>query len=209
MDGITTLRLGGMTDCFQPIEKTARVTYETIKCLNENNINYLIVTKSHIVADKEYLELMDKKLAHIQVTLTCTDDTMYKKLKYEKASLPSQRIQAIETLQNNGFDVSVRLSPYISKFIDTDILSKIKCDKILIEFLRVNSWIRKWFNIDFSEYTLKQSGYNHLPLEKKKEYLSRIKGFKELSICEDESEAYEYWKNNVNKNPNDCCNLRI
>ena len=209
LDGITTLRLGGMTDCFQPIEKTARVTYETIKCLNENNINYLIVTKSHIVADKEYLELMDKKLAHIQVTLTCTDDTMYKKLKYEKASLPSQRIQAIETLQNNGFDVSVRLSPYISKFIDTDILSKIKCDKILIEFLRVNSWIRKWFNIDFSEYTLKQSGYNHLPLEKKKEYLSRIKGFKELSICEDESEAYEYWKNNVNKNPNDCCNLRI
>lgn len=40
-----TVRLGGMTDCFQPMEKTHRVTYETIKTLNENNISYLIVTK--------------------------------------------------------------------------------------------------------------------------------------------------------------------
>jgi hypothetical protein len=33
--------------------------------------------------------------------------------------------------------------------------------------------------------------------------------FKEVSVCEDESEAYEYWKKNVNHNPEDCCNLRI
>ena len=33
-----TIRLGGMTDCFQPLEKTRRVTYETIKCLNEHRI---------------------------------------------------------------------------------------------------------------------------------------------------------------------------
>ena len=201
------IRLGGMTDCFQPIEKIHRVTYETIKCLNEHRIPYLIVTKSTIVADDEYIEIMDKELAHIQITVTTTYDELSK--TYEKASVPSERIKAIEKLHAAGFDVTLRLSPYIPEYVDLDILNNVKCDKILVEFLRVNTWIRKWFNIDYSEYTLKQSNYNHLPLEKKKEYISRITCFKEMTVCEDESEAYEYWKENFNHNPDDCCNLRI
>ena len=202
------IRLGGMTDCFQPIEKTHRVTYETIKCLNENKIPYLIVTKSAMVADDEYISILDKNLAHIQITVTNTNDEQYKKLNYEKASLPSERIKAIEKLQKLGFDVQLRLSPFIPEFIDYDILNNVQCDKILVEFLRVNSWIKKWFDIDYSDYTLKQSNYNHLPLEKKKEYLSKITGFKEVTVCEDYTEHYEYWKNNFNVNPDDCCNLR-
>ena len=195
-----------MTDCFQPIEKNHRITYETIKALNKNQIPYLIVTKSAMVADDEYIEILNKDLAHIQITITTTDDALSN--TYEKASPPSQRIKAIEKLQNLGFDVSVRLSPYIPEYIDLNILNNIKCDKILIEFLRVNTWIKRWFNIDYSEYTVKQSGYQHLPLEKKKEYISNIVNFKEMTVCEDESEAYEYWKNNFNYNSNDCCNLR-
>lgn len=203
---ISAIRLGGMTDCFQPIEKNHRITYETIKALNKNQIPYLIVTKSAMVADDEYIEILNKDLAHIQITITTTDDALSN--TYEKASPPSQRIKAIEKLQNLGFDVSVRLSPYIPEYIDLNILNNIKCDKILIEFLRVNTWIKRWFNIDYSEYTVKQSGYQHLPLEKKKEYISNIVNFKEMTVCEDESEAYEYWKNNFNYNSNDCCNLR-
>ena len=203
---IPAIRLGGMTDCFQPIEKNHRITYETIKALNENQIPYLIVTKSAMVADDEYIEILNKDLAHIQITITTTDDALSN--TYEKASPPSQRIKAIEKLQNLGFDVSVRLSPYIPEYIDLNILNNIKCDKILIEFLRVNTWIKRWFNIDYSEYTVKQSGYQHLTLEKKKEYISNIVNFKEMTVCEDESEAYEYWKNNFNYNSNDCCNLR-
>ena len=91
---IPAIRLGGMTDCFQPIEKTYRVTYETIKALNENRIPYLIVTKSAIVADEEYVEILDKDLAHIQITVTTTNDELSK--TYEKASVPSERIRAIE-----------------------------------------------------------------------------------------------------------------
>lgn len=203
------VRLGGMTDCFMPLEKQERVTYKTISALNESKIHYLIVTKSNLVAEDEYIELMDKNLAHIQITLTCLEDDLYRKLNYEKASLPSKRIQAIEKLQRHGFDITLRLSPFIPQFIDFDQLSQIQCDKILIEFLRVNSWIEKWFNIDYSEYTVKQGNYRHMPLAKKLEYISKITGFKEMTVCEDESEAYEYWKNNFNPNPNDCCNLRI
>lgn len=206
LDKGMVIRLGGMTDCFQPIEKTYRVTYETIKALNEAKIEYLIVTKSAIIAEPEYLEILDKDLAHIQITVTTTDDEL--SLTYEKASVPSERIKAIETLQELGFDVQLRLSPFIPQYIDFDKLNAVKCDKILVEFLRVNTWISKWFDIDYSEYTVKQSGYNHLPLAKKQEYIKQITGFKEMTVCEDESVAYEYWQDNFNHNPNDCCNLR-
>lgn len=203
----TIVRLGGMTDCFQPCELKYRVTLKTIKLLNKYGIGYLIVTKSHHVADEEYISVMDKKLAHIQITITTTDDK--KSVTYEKASIPSKRMAAIEKLQASGFDVSLRLSPFIDGYIDFDILNAVKCDKILVEFLRTNQFIKKWFDIDYSEYSLWQDGFNHLPLEKKREMLKKITGFKEISVCEDYTEHYDFWKNSFNPNPDDCCNLRI
>lgn len=206
------VRLGGMTDCFQPLEKTARITYQVIEELNKRDIGYLIVTKCHLVAEDDYVKIMRRDLAHIQISITSTDDDFSK--QYEHTSSPSERIRAIEKLQREGFDVQVRLSPFIPQFIgqghlDLDTISNIECDKILIEFLRVNSWIKKWFSIDYDEYTVKENGYLHMPLETKLRYISMIKGFKEISVCEDESHAYEYWKTQFNKNPEDCCNLRI
>ena len=200
------VRLGGMTDCFMPLELKLRNTYKTIKILNEYGIGYLVVTKSHIIANDEYISLMNKELAHIQITYTCTDDNL--SLKFEKASLPSQRKMAIEKLQEKGFDVSLRLSPFIPKFIDFNVLNSIRCDKILIEFLRVNDSIKRLFKLNYSDWTIKQSGYYHLPLEKKIEFISRIDSFKEKSVCEDETIAYNYWKNHFNINRFDCCNLR-
>lgn len=202
------VRLGGMTDCFQPCEKVYRNTLETIKLLNKYGIGYLIVTKSSMIADDEYINIMDKKLAHIQITYTCTDDELYKKLDYEKASLPSQRVNAIKKLQEKGFDVAIRLSPLIEEYIDFDKLNSLGVEKAIVEFLRVNHWIKKWFNIDYSKYKLKQSGYEHLPLEYKKAILDKIK-IPIISICEDYTEHYEYWKENFNPNKDDCCNLRV
>lgn len=205
------VRLGGMTDCFQPLEKKHRATYHTIEELNRNNIGYLIVTKSDIVADDEYISLMRKDLAHIQITVTCTDDGFCR--LYEKATPPTRRIAAIEKLWKAGFDVQLRLSPYIPQFIekgvlDMNVINNVQCDKILVEFLRVNTWIRKWFSIDYSDYTFNQSGYIHMPLELKIKYLGLINGFKEMTVCEDVSEHYDYWQRKVNPNKEDCCNLR-
>lgn len=203
---IRAIRLGGMTDCFQPIEGTHHVTYETLKYLKEKRVPYLIVTKSDLVATDEYMEALDIDLAHIQVTVTTTDDDL--SMTYEKAVVPSRRITAIEKLQAAGFDVALRLSPFIPEFVDLERLNAVKCDKIQVEFLRVNTWVKKWFDIDYTPYTVKQSGYLHRTLEDKKELIKGITGFKEISVCEDESDAYEFWKNSFNPNPDDCCNLR-
>ena len=203
----TIVRLGGMTDCFQPLEKQQRVTYETIKLLNKYGIGYLIVTKSAMIADDEYLEILDKKLCHIQVTTTCLDDDLYRKLDYEKASLPSDRIKAILKLQEAGFDVAIRLSPLIEEYIDFDKLNSLGIQKAQVEFLRVNYWIEKWFDLDYSKWTIKQSGYRHLPLEEKIRIINKIT-IPNVSVCEDEDEAYKYWMENYNPNKDDCCNLR-
>lgn len=201
------VRLGGMTDCFMPLEQTRRMTYKAIQELNKVGAHYLIVTKSDLVADDTYIEIMDKSLAHIQISITTTNDKLA--ATYERAAAPSKRIAAIEKLFALGFDVALRLSPFIPQYIDYDILNTVKCDKIQVEFLRVNTWIKQWFKIDYSEYTLRQSNYYHLPLECKQQYLARITGFKQLSVCEDVTEHYEFWKEHVNCNPNDCCNLSI
>jgi DNA repair photolyase len=202
----TILRLGGMTDCFQPYELQVRNTYNTIKLLNKYGIGYLIVTKSHIVANDEYIEILDKKLAHIQITVTTLDDK--RSLEYEKASVPSKRVAAIKKLQEKGFDVAIRLSPIIPEFMDFAKLNNLGINKCVVEFLRVNTWIRKWFDIDYSKHTLKQSGYNHLPLEEKIKILDKIH-IPIKTVCEDVTEHYEYWKNNVNPKKEDCCNLQM
>lgn len=206
IDSGTVIRLGGMTDCFQAFENAYRVTYQTIQLLNERRIHYLIVTKSDMVASDKYLKILDKELAHIQISITSTDDKTA--LQYEKAPSTSRRIAAIEKLYKLGYDVSLRLSPFIFELIDFEKLNSINCDKVLVEFLRVNTFIKRWFKeVDFSKYTLKQSNYLHLPLETKVEQLKSITGFEKLTVCEDVTEHYEYWKNNVNPNKEDCCNL--
>ena len=201
------VRLGGMTDCFQPIELKYRATYQTIKLLNKYRIGYLIVSKSHLVANDEYMKIYDKDLCHIQITTTCLDDEMYKKLDYEKASLPSKRIEAIKKLQDAGIDVAIRLSPLIEEYIDFDKLNNLGINKAIVEFLRVNHWIEKWFNIDYSKYTLKENGYRHLQLDEKKRILDKVK-IPSISICEDVSDHYNYWRDNFNPNKEDCCNLK-
>ena len=194
----TIIRLGGMTDCFQPLEADMGIAKATINLLNQYGIGYLIVTKSDLIC--EYMNILDKQKAHIQVSTTW--------IPCEKAVSTERRIKAIETLHAEGFDVAVRLSPYIPQFVDYGRLNSIKCNKIIIEFLRVNHWIKKWLPLDYSDYTVKQSGYEHLPLAKKIEYLSKVTGFDEVSVCEDVTEHYEYWKECVNHNKDDCCNLR-
>lgn len=203
----TIVRLGGMTDCFQPLEIQKRATYRAIELLNRHRIGYLIVTKSEIVANDEYIRLMKKDLAHIQVTVTTLDDDFYREKKYEKASLPSDRINAILKLQEAGFDVAIRLSPLIEDYMDFEKLNKLGINKAIVEFLRANHWIKQWFDIDYSKYTLKQSGYEHLPLEEKLRIIKKIK-IPNVSVCEDYTEHYDYWKNNFNPNIDDCCNLR-
>lgn len=202
------VRLGGMTDCFQPLERQHRVTYETIKALNERHVSYLIVTKSALIAEPEYLDVLRRDLAHIQVSVTSTSDKLSKMME-PGASLPGQRIAAIERLAQEGFDVSVRLSPFIPEFVNVERINAIHCDKILVEFLRVNGFIKRWLNnrgVNTEAYSVRSGGYNHLPLKVKRGLMASL-DFPQKSVCEDVPRHWRFWRDNLNANPDDCCNL--
>ena len=202
------VRIGGMTDCFMPLEEKTRATYMALQMLNKRGIHSLIVTKSDLIATDRYMGILDKDLAHIQITITSTDDEISKRIE-PGAPLPARRIAAVEKLQEAGFDVQVRLSPFIPEFVDLDRINAIQCDKILIEFLKVSPWIQKWLDIDYSPYTLSRGGYLNLPLERKIELVDKITGFKERSVGEFVEEHHKYFREHVNANPDDCCNLKI
>ncbi len=76
----------------------------------------MIVTKSHLVAEPEYLEVLNPNLAHIQISITSLDDNLA--YSYEKANASTKRILAIQKLQNSRFDISIRLSPLIEELMD-------------------------------------------------------------------------------------------
>ena len=204
LEGVT--RLGGMTDCFQPCEETHKVTYLALQALKAWKKPYLIVTKSALVADDKYMELYQPELAHFQVTVTSTDEAIAG--KYEKASAPEDRIAAIEKLADAGFDVSLRLSPFIPEWIDKDRINAVRCERMVAEFLRVNHWIEKWLeDVDLSAYKFLYHGYRHMSLDAKRKHLE---GFnKEITVCEDADEHAEYWNEQFNPNPEDCCNLKF
>lgn len=205
------IRLGGMTDCFHPIEAQYKVTKAAISMLNRRRVGYLIVTKSHIVATDEYLDLLDPELAHVQISVTNTSDAAAR--EYERCSLSSKRLDALWRLQSRQIDVALRLSPYVPEFIDAEVINQYCPQKIVVEFLRVNHWIEKWLGgrVDLSRYTLKHGGYRHLELADKAYEIARLEDIipsAEITVCEDVPEHYEFWRENVNWDKEDCCNLR-
>ena len=204
----SVVRLGGMTDCFQPIERKYHNTYNAIKKLNKRCIHYLIVTKSDLIIQDEYLDVLDKDLAHIQVSIPSTSNKVLSAT--DNAPNFEHRKKTVETLYDNGFDVSLRLSPFFFDTCDFDVINSINVDKCLVEFLRTKPSLEEVLSdfISFEDYTVKEGGYRHLPLVKKLEVLDKL-DFKEVSVCDDVQEHYDYFQENVNCNKDDCCNLRI
>ena len=200
------VRLGGMTDPFQPMEEQYRLTEWAIGELNKRRIGYLIVTKSALVAKCRNLH---PQLAHIQVSYTHTEGMAPE--GYEHASPPEERIKAAEDLHARGYDVQLRLSPLVPEYIDLGRVIASPVHKVLVEFLRINPAIKKAMpDLDTSAWTLDAGGYKHLPLEVKKEIIAPIiASGKQVTVCEDVPEHYDYWKQNVNHNPDDCCDLEF
>lgn len=201
----TTLRLGGMTDPFAPIESVCGHTRWLIGELNHRRIGYLIVTKSGSVSD--CLDILDGELAHVQISYTYTEGL--EPPGYETADSPENRLSSAAELFAHGIDTQLRLSPFVPQFVDLNRVIRSPVEKVLVEFMRVNNRIKaKLPDVDFAAWSEKSGGYLHLPLETKLEHLQPILGKKRVSVCEDHPAHYEYFRENINPNKSDCCDLR-
>ncbi|MFW6009181.1 MAG: radical SAM protein [archaeon] len=157
------LRIGGVTDPFQPIEKKERVTYQIMKLLNENDYPALIFTKSNLITEDKYMNLLKEKKENYYVQFTITTlDTKLARLIETNAPSPEKRLAALKELNQIGIETAVRINPlYPKKVYDIigedmyDFLKEIKkvgTNTIIVGGLRVQSKTREYGPIASAEF---------------------------------------------------------
>jgi DNA repair photolyase len=118
------LHIGGLSDPFQPVERKFRITYECLKVLEETQYPFIISTKGRLVADEEYLSLLEKCNGVVQISLVCSE---YDKI--EKGCPPfEERLEIIRKISPRVKRVIVRVQPYMHEVFQSvfDNLAKFK-----------------------------------------------------------------------------------
>jgi len=193
------VRLGGLTDCFQPLEAEFKITKDTLKILKEKEYPYFIVTKSSLPAENEYLDVLDKDLCQLQFTVPSLDEDLIKEME-PGASKVKDRIEAIETVSDNGFKVVGRISPIFPNFNLEDIkdlverLEEAGVYHILVEFFRGDrkmvDRVNPIFDEDIYEYMKKDRYYYRVKMDIKEGIYEELRAYCDkldvgFSICSD------------------------
>lgn len=108
------IAMSGVTDCYQPVERTLRITRACLEVLSEFRNPVAIVTKSALVSrDADLLsELATYDAASVAITLTTLDEDLARRLE-PRAAVPSRRLAAMRDLSAKGVPVHVICAPVI------------------------------------------------------------------------------------------------
>lgn len=111
------IRIGSMSDSFMRIDQKYKVTQELLKILRFYRYPYLIFTRSDLVAEETYLNLLDKNLASVQMSISSFNSELTKKIE-PGAPSPARRISALSKLATEGFRTAVRINPLFPIYPD-------------------------------------------------------------------------------------------
>ena len=116
------LALSGITDPYQPIERTARITRGCLEVLTEFRNPVMMITKNFLVTrDLDLLaELASHRAAKVAVSVTTLDPVLQRAME-PRTSSPKRRLDAIERLAQAGVPVAVFLAPLIPGLHDHEI----------------------------------------------------------------------------------------
>ena len=115
------LVIGTATDCYQPVERTLRLTRSVIETLAEARHPLSLITKSSgVERDIDLLApLAAQRLAAVYVTVTTLDGHLARTLE-PRAAAPQRRLRTIRTLAEAGIPVGVSVAPQIP-FLNDDM----------------------------------------------------------------------------------------
>jgi len=115
------LNIGSATDCYQPVERSLKLTRSVISVLSEARHAFSLITKSSgVERDLDLIAPMaEQKLAAVYVTITTLDADLARKLEPRAAS-PQRRLRTIRALREAGIPVGVSVAPQIP-FINEDM----------------------------------------------------------------------------------------
>jgi DNA repair photolyase len=115
------LHFGGMSDPFQPAEKTHRRTYECLKLLAETKYPVIISTKGDLCIEPDYLYLLSKCNVCMQVSMACGK---YDRIEQGAPSF-ERRLEVVKVLSKHVKRVNVRVQPYLHECF-ADVYKNIK-----------------------------------------------------------------------------------
>ena len=104
------IRIGSMSDSFMFMDNKYGVTKELLRILDHYKYPYVIFTRSDLVAQDEYLELINKGLAAIQFSMSSTNDKLNKLIE-PGAPSAKRRLVALEKINKAGYWTTVRINP--------------------------------------------------------------------------------------------------
>ncbi len=111
--------LSGNTDCYQPVERTLKITRELLKVFLRVQNPVRIVTKNFLITrDVDLLKpLAEKHLVGVMLSITTLDRELARRME-PRTSTSQNRLKAIEVLAKNGIPVGVLTSPVIPGLTD-------------------------------------------------------------------------------------------
>lgn len=117
-----SIAIGTNTDPYQPIERKMRIMRQILEVLAEAKHPVGIVTKSALVLrDIDILSQMAQDgLVKVSLSITTIDRKLARAME-PRASTPTKRLEALETLNKAGIPTSVMIAPVIPGLTDFEI----------------------------------------------------------------------------------------
>ena len=112
----------GVTDCYQPAERTYRLTRQCLEVALECRLPVGIVTKNALVVrDLDLLtEMSAQRLIHVHLSINSLDVELTRVME-PRASTTAARLRAVRMLAEAGVPVSVIVAPIIPGLNDSEM----------------------------------------------------------------------------------------
>ena len=125
-----TLACSGVTDCYQPVERSFQITRACLGVLRDFRNPVGIITKNALVTrDIDLLsEMAHHNAAAVSISLTSLDSDLAGRLE-PRASRPESRLAAIRQLREAGIPTGVSLAPIIPGLNDHEIPALLEAAK--------------------------------------------------------------------------------
>lgn len=111
------LHWGGLSDPFQPAEKTKRRSLECLKVFAETQYPFVVSTKGKLIIEPEYLELIQRCNCVVQISMVCSKYDILE----QGAPTFEERLEMVKTLSPFVPRVIVRFQPYLTEIL-SDVL---------------------------------------------------------------------------------------
>jgi len=164
--------ISNSSDPYPPIEKDYKITRQILKLFVENEIPFMIITKSNLVTRD--IDIIKEGKSAVAISITSLSENFSKKFE-PFAPLPKERIKAAIELAKKGIPLIIRIDPIIPNFNDKEIPEIIEtlkdyASQFVISTLKPRpdglKRLKKYINPEI--FTEKIRGTYYLPYEKRK-----------------------------------------